>query len=244
MLIPAIDISNGKCVRLTKGNFDAKTEYSGDPVDVAKEYVDYGAKIIHVVDLDASIQQGNNRDTIEEICKAVPQCTIEVGGGIRTKTDVKQLISIGVKRLVLGSVLLNDFFRVVSWIIKYNVDFIASLDMRDKKIQISGWKEDSHVDYQELLKVIDNYAFKAVNFTDVNNDGTLEGIDIAFSNTVAEQTSIPVIIGGGIGSPQHIETVVEQGHKNIAGVIIGKAIYENKVNIKELLQKYPSPSSL
>ena len=190
-LIPAIDISNGKCVRLTKGSFDSKIEYDGNPIDVAKEYFDYGVTMIHVVDLDASIQQGNNRDTIEDICKAVPQCTIEVGGGIRTKMDVKQLIGIGVKRLVVGSVLLNDFFRLVSWLVKYEVDFVVSLDMRDKKIQIAGWKEDSNVNYKHLLKVINSYNFKAINFTDVNNDGTLSGLDIDFANIVAEKSHIP-----------------------------------------------------
>lgn len=238
-IIPAIDISNGRCVRLEQGKYDTRVDYSDEPAERAREYADYGARILHVVDLDACMNRSTNRDVIEEICKAVPHCIVEVGGGIHTKTDVQQLCNIGVKRLVLGSVLLSDFFEAVSWIDNFDCVFVATLDILENKMQLAGWTEASNINYNNYIKVINQNKFKGLNFTDVSNDGTMQGINLELANTVAEKSKIPVIIAGGIGSLEHIEEIMEQGHKHIKGLIIGKAIYENKINIKEILKRYP-----
>ncbi len=237
MIIPAIDISNGNCVRLIQGQLASKREYTADPVELVKEYRGYGAKLLHVVDLDASMNRGTNRALIQKMVAA--DIDIEVGGGIRTEEDVQQLLDIGIQRLVLGSVLLQDFPKVLSWIEKYGNIFVASLDLKDGKIQIEGWEQESKMNYGDFIENINKSSFLALNLTDVSSDGTLRGISMDFMNDIAKRVAIPVSIGGGIGSAAHIDEVMEKGDKNIKGLVIGRAIYENRISIQDILKKYP-----
>lgn len=241
-IIPAIDISGGRCVRLSQGNFDTKKVYSTDPVELAEEYFSIGAKRLHVVDLDAAFKRGNNRSIISEICKVTPpNCIVEVGGGIREEKDVKALINMGVHRLCLGTILVRDLFEVIHWTKKYGDMFIGSLDIKDGELQVAGWQQEGGINAEAFLEQIKNINLCSIEYTNVTKDGMLSGPDIEYAKTVADKSSAPVVISGGIGSLEDVEKVMNTKYENIVGVILGKSVFEGLVDLAEAFKKFPSP---
>lgn len=243
-IIPAIDISAGRCVRLTQGDFDTKKVYNEDPVQLAEEYFALGAKRIHIVDLDNAFGSGNNRALIHEICKVTPSDgIIEVGGGVREKQDIKVLLEMGVHRLCLGTILVQDIFQVIHWIKTFGSIFIGSIDVKDGNLHISGWQEEGDIEIEAFLKQIKTVNLCSIEYTNIQKDGMLAGADIAYSKTIADIVEKPVIISGGVGSLEDIEQIMNIEHKNIVGMILGKALFEGHIDLKEALQKYPSPDT-
>lgn len=241
-IIPAIDISQGRCVRLTKGDFSTKKVYNQDPVELAKKYVSWGAKRIHIVDLDAAFGKGNNRALIHEICDACSEeCIIEVGGGIRNTHDVKTLLAMGVDRLCLGTVLSEQMFDVIHWINKFGNIFVGSIDVKNNQVFISGWQKDNGVQLQDFIQQIKKVTLRSLQYTNINNDGTLNGADIKTAEYISSISHIPVIVSGGISSKEEIQSIMNNKDDNIVGIIVGKAIYENIIDIEEILDMYPSP---
>ncbi len=243
-IIPSIDISHSKCVRLVQGKKEDITHYPHDPVHTAALFVEYGATRIHVVDIDAAFCEGNNRAIIGEICREIESSAlIEVGGGIRSEHDVRQLVDLGVQRLSVGSSLVNNFFDVQHWIHAYGTIFSAALDARDNKIQISGWLKDSNIDILTLLEQLAVLDITCINYTNINVEGKMEGPDIKSTNQVATHAHVPVVLAGGVGDESHVHAVMNEASDNVFGIIIGKAIYENTIDIKKLLQQYPPAPS-
>lgn len=241
-IIPAIDISNGRCVRLTQGKFSAKKVYNQDPVELAKQYVAYGAKRIHLVDLDAAFRIGNNRAVISDICVACAKdCVIEVGGGIRNADDIKFLLDMGVDRLCLGTMLARDVFQIIHWINKFGKVFIGSLDVSDNKVQITGWQEDSEVEFGVFLDQIKEVQLCSIQFTNIIKDGMLAGVDLETATTIAKIAQVPVILSGGLGNLEELDQIMNNSHDNIVGVVVGKAFLEGVINLEEAFKKYPSP---
>lgn len=232
-IIPAIDILGGSCVRLYQGRFQEVVRYRDDPVAQAQEFEQAGATRIHVVDLDAARGEGHNRRIIGDICSAT-QCSIETGGGIRREDDVRQLRDAGVRYLIVGTVLVTEPERVAQWVSEYPDTFIAGLDAKNHRVQITGWQDDGIHTVADMLQRIRIMGISQLIFTNIEKDGTLAGPDIAATNEVARQFSPgTVILSGGIGKLEDCREVARKGEDNLVGIIVGKAIYNQNLTLTE-----------
>ncbi len=236
LIIPAIDLINGKCVRLERGDFNRVKVYSDNPVDIARSFEDAGVRWIHIVDLDAARGRENNREVIGRIKKAV-SCRVEVGGGVRKESDVKQLVEIGVDRIILGTIVVRDIKVVEAWVRKYGNVFIAGIDAKDGIVRVSGWEESTEVEDVELAKRVRDIGIEGIIYTNISRDGLLTGPDIDRTNLIARVSGIRVVLSGGIGSENDIRYVFNRG-LNVAGVITGKAVYERKIDLDRMVKLY------
>ncbi|MBN2440076.1 MAG: 1-(5-phosphoribosyl)-5-[(5-phosphoribosylamino)methylideneamino]imidazole-4-carboxamide isomerase [Spirochaetales bacterium] len=238
IIIPAIDILDSKCVRLYQGKYSDVTVYSQDPVEIIKSYEQAGATRIHIVDLDGAKGQGkNNRNIIKKMREAV-SCTLEIGGGIRSKEDIKELTTLGINHLILGTVFAKHPEKVKEWIDIFDAHFIAGIDALNGKVKITGWETDSGVDDIVLAKKAKEIGLKEIIYTNISNDGALTGPDIERTIMIAEQSDMPVILSGGISNKEDIAKVVKTECPLITGIIIGKAIYEQKVSVPDLISSF------
>jgi phosphoribosylformimino-5-aminoimidazole carboxamide ribotide isomerase len=238
VIIPAIDILDGRCVRLRQGNYDEASRYDiENPAERAKSFAALGIKRIHIVDLDAAKGQGkNNLDVIAEIRRVV-DITIEVGGGIRSQADVERLIDIGIDRLILGTVLVRDPEIAASWASRYGKKFIAGIDARDGVVKVSGWLESGGITDTALAAKAADMGMCSVIYTNIARDGMLSGPDFERTVLVARSANLPVIVSGGVGSDEDILAAAKYENEGIAGIITGKAVYEGKIDLPKLLQR-------
>lgn len=246
-IIPAIDLLDGKCVRLYRGDYAQSTEYKIDPVEVAAQFVREGARRIHLVDLNAARggatdRGSNNRKIIAAIRATVPEAVIEVGGGIRSAQDVEELKGIGVDRLIVGTVLVRRPELVEQWAARYPETFIAGIDAKDGEVRISGWEEGSSLTDTEAARLAREAGAVSIIYTNIQRDGTLQGPDIENSLMVADAGGLPVIVSGGIRGMQDFEEIKQISADRIAGVITGKAIYEQRIKLSEVIGAYQSPA--
>jgi phosphoribosylformimino-5-aminoimidazole carboxamide ribotide isomerase len=239
IIIPAIDILGGQCVRLTKGDYGRSTTYSARPEEVAARYQDAGARWIHVVDLDAARGQGDNRRTIALVRKAVG-LRIEVGGGVRSERDIEELLSLGIDRVVLGTVLVREPERVQDWAERFADQLIAGVDALQGQVKISGWEKQAGLTDEELARRLARQGFQRMIYTSIAVDGTLEGPDLAGTERVADASRMATILSGGISSNADVERVAARGHSFVKGVITGKALYEGRIDLRELIDRHQS----
>lgn len=227
-IIPAVDLYCGKCVRLREGKVEAKTEYSGEPWLVARKWQDQGAKWLHVVDLNAAFSgKIENMEVFRKARESV-RCKLQVGGGIRSIEAAREWFGAGADRIVL-STLLSENFPLASQIAEaFKGKVLASLDVRDGKLQVNGWKESAEMVSVETLS---ESGFAGVVFTDVGKDGTLEGQDGSFLEGL--NSVLPFYVAGGVSSA---EDVVALKKKGADGVILGKALYEGRISLKEAME--------
>jgi phosphoribosylformimino-5-aminoimidazole carboxamide ribotide isomerase len=238
-VIPAIDILNGHCVRLTQGSYDAVKEYDENPVEVAKRFIQAGAKRIHIVDLDgADGRPEANRSVIEKIRKET-DALLEVGGGIREEKDVEGLLEIGVDRLILGTVLAREPEKVAEWVGTYGGRFIAGIDARDGEVKISGWRESTSITALDLASLAGGMAVNSIIYTNITQDGMLAGPDIEGTSALAGGTKIPVILSGGISSLKDLRKIDKEAHPLVVGAVVGKALYEGRIDPEELFREFP-----
>ncbi|MEW5814383.1 MAG: 1-(5-phosphoribosyl)-5-[(5-phosphoribosylamino)methylideneamino]imidazole-4-carboxamide isomerase [Spirochaetota bacterium] len=238
IIIPAIDLLEGECVRLHQGRYSQATVYYKDPVEVARLFESAGAKRIHIVDLNAARGKGrSNRRTIKKIRQAVA-CMLEVGGGIRTDKDVLELIEIGIDRLVLGTVFANETGTVAQWINRYGKLFMAGIDAFNGDVRISGWEEGTGITDTSLAVKAKEIGIASIIYTNISKDGTLEGPDIKNTRRMARLSGLPLILSGGIGSEKDIMAVIRTGDPSIVGIITGKALYEGKFLLEDIIKKY------
>ncbi|KHO63286.1 1-(5-phosphoribosyl)-5-((5-phosphoribosylamino)methylideneamino) imidazole-4-carboxamide isomerase [Thermoanaerobacter sp. YS13] len=232
VLIPAIDIMEGKCVRLTKGDFNTKEVYYENPVDVAKMWEELGAKRIHVVDLDGAKQghlvNGNVIEQITKNCKA----EIEVGGGIRNRETIDYLFSVGVTYVILGSAAIYDKDLLLYSLYNYGERMIVGIDSKNGEVAVSGWLEKTKIKDIELAKKMKEIGVKTIIFTDISKDGTLNGPNFKALENILK-TAVQVIASGGISSMEDLKKLKEMG---AYGAIIGKALYIGKINFKSALE--------
>ena len=238
IIIPAIDLLDGSCVRLLKGNYNESTIYHSDPVKMAKKLAGSGCERLHIVDLDAARGKGkNNREIIRKIRNSI-DIVIETGGGIRTDADVKELLDIGIDRLILGTVFAKNPEIAARWTDKYGSYFIAGIDALNGEVKISGWEEGSSLKDTDLAKQAASNGIISIIYTNIDKDGTLEGPDIENSIRIAEVSKLPVIISGGISRDDDFKVITDLNHPGIAGVITGKAVYENRIDLQKVIKKY------
>lgn len=232
-IIPAIDLIDGKCVRLTQGDYAREKVYRDDPVEVAREFQAAGLTRLHLVDLDGAKKgQVVNWRVIEAICKET-SLKVDVGGGIKKEDDIKKLFGFGVSQVNLGSIAVRDPDLVRAWIETYGERIILSADVRDGRVAVSGWQEASSLTVDELINTYASAGLSFVTCTDISTDGTLAGPAIGlYEQLVAAFPTIHVVASGGVGSIKDIDRLATTG---VYGVIVGKALYEGKITAAELM---------
>jgi phosphoribosylformimino-5-aminoimidazole carboxamide ribotide isomerase len=227
-LFPAIDLRGGRCVRLYQGDFDQETVYGDDPVAQARRFADAGAPWVHVVDLDASRGQGSNREIVTAIAAAVGPTPVQTGGGVRDGS----LLDEGVARVVLGSLAVDDRAATAALIAAHPGSVAIGLDHRDGELRTRGWEEGSGVPLAEALAWPELAGAAAFVITNIAKDATLEGPDVAGLVAAAAATTTPVVASGGVGTLDDLRALAGAG---VAGVIVGKALYEGRFTIEEAL---------
>jgi len=232
LIIPAIDIKNGRCVRLTQGNFEREKVYSEDPAAIARQWEEQGTQMLHIVDLDGA-KDGNlaNSEVIKKIAQSV-KIPLQVGGGIRDKEAVKTLLSNGVSRVILGTVALENEDELKNILNEFASQVAIALDTKDGKLMKQGWLENSDKSIISTALKLEELGVKRFIYTDVVRDGTLTEPNYKEIANLAENIVVPVIASGGISTVASIKQLKSIG---VEGVIIGKALYEGKIDLKEAL---------
>ena len=237
-IFPAIDIKDGKCVRLLKGDFNKSTEYEKSPADQATEFSNLGYKNLHIIDLDGALK-GNpiNGNLIREICK-IKGVEIQVGGGIRSIEHIKQLIDYGVDKIILGTVVIEDIKFLNDVCNKFENKIAISLDVREGYLALRGWKKQTDILASEFVKKIEDTGVSRIIYTDINRDGTLTKPNLLETFKFSELTKIPVVVSGGVGSINDIVNVKvhRQSNPKIEGVIVGKAMYDGRLSHDQLVK--------
>ena len=234
-IIPAIDIIDGKCVRLSKGDYDTKKVYHENPLDVAKEYEANGIQYLHLVDLDgAKAKTIKNLKTLE-ILATKTNLIIDFGGGIKTRESLKSAFNAGANQVTIGSIAVENPELCIDWINEFGAEkLILGADCLHRKVKTSGWLENSDLDVIAFIQSYQNKGIKDVICTDISKDGMLEGPSFELYKEILNQSEVSLISSGGISSIQDLEDLKELG---CSGAIIGKALYEGKITLKEL-QKF------
>ena len=233
-LIPAIDIIDGKCVRLTKGDYNQKTVYNDSPADVARQFEDMGFKRLHVVDLDGAKSKHIVNDHVLKAITDATNLKVDFGGGLKTDDDLKKAFEAGASMVTIGSIAVTKPELFLSWLKEYGANkLILGADVRNGKISINGWKEDSAEELLPLKQYVD-HGVKNVLCTEISKDGTLQGPAIELYRQIMDAyPTLHLIASGGVGCTNDIHNLNDSG---IPAVVFGKAFYEGKINIEELWQ--------
>ena len=228
-ILPAIDLKEGKAVRLTKGLMESAKIYSDEPWQIAKRFEEMGARWLHVVDLNGAFAgEPKNIEQIEKIRKNT-NLKMELGGGIRDEETIKRYVDLGIDRLILGSIALKDPAFVKAMAAKYPI--AVGIDAIDGYVAVEGWAEKSQMKATELAKEFAASGVEAIICTDVGKDGTLSGVNVEFTVSIAEASGIPTVASGGVRDIEDIKKLLET--RKVAGVIVGKAFYEGTIDLEE-----------
>lgn len=232
-IIPAIDIIDGKCVRLSQGDYGQKTVYNENPLEVAKSFQDHGVTHLHLVDLDGAKSAKVVNWKVLETIASQTSLQIDFGGGVKSDADIYKVFESGAHQVTAGSIAVKSPEKVEEWMTKYGPEkIILGADVRDKKIAISGWKEDSGIDLFPFLDKFSTKGIQSVICTDISKDGMLSGSSIdLYKEILATFSELKLIASGGVKSMKEIVQLQEAG---LYGAIVGKAIYEGKITLKEL----------
>jgi phosphoribosylformimino-5-aminoimidazole carboxamide ribotide isomerase len=232
-IIPAIDLRDGKCVRLIQGRYNHQITYRDDPVKQAQEFISAGAKWLHIVDLDgAKAGKPVNTDTISAIA-ALGQLKIEVGGGLREEASIKQLLDMGIERVIIGTKAVSDFEWFSEMAKKFSGKIALGLDARDDKVATDGWTKSSSESLLEFATRAAKLPLAAIIYTDITKDGMMAGPNLERTKMLAEMVRVPVIASGGIRETADIKKLAELG---VEAVIIGRALYEGTLSLVEAIK--------
>ena len=237
IILPAIDIKDGKCVRLIKGDFNQMTSYEKSPFDQAKIYFQNGFKNIHIVDLDGALKgKSSNSNIVKEIIKNF-KLKIQIGGGIRTIDDIDSWVKNGVDKVIVGTAAIENKNLLKTACEKFKNKIAISLDVKDGFIFLSGWKKQTNILASDFLKEVQNFGISRIIYTDINKDGTKKGPNIKDTIELSSKFKIPFIISGGISSIEDVKKIKSLNNSNIEGVIVGKSIYDGDIKINELAKE-------
>ena len=236
IIFPAIDIKDGKCVRLVKGNVDQMTSYKNTPFDQAKIYSQNGFKNIHIVDLDGALEEKSSKTNIvKEILNSF-KLKIQIGGGIRTLEDISNWVKSGADKVIIGTAAVENKNLLKTACEKFKKKIALSLDVKDGLIFLSGCKKKTNILAADFLKEIENFGNSRIIYTDIDKDGTKKGPNIKDAIELSNKVKIPFIISGGISSIEDIKKIKSLNNSNIEGVIVGKSIYDGDIKVKELAE--------
>jgi phosphoribosylformimino-5-aminoimidazole carboxamide ribotide isomerase len=237
IVIPAIDLKDGKCVRLAQGDFQRVTVYSEDPVEIAERWRTQGAQRIHVVDLDGSLAGSpRNRAVIVEIIKAIP-IPVELGGGIRDMNTVEYYIRQGVQWVILGTAALRNETFVKDACRQFSGRIIIGIDARDGRVAVQGWTEKTSETAADIARRYENHEPAAIVYTDIQRDGMESGVNIEATRILAEAVNIPIIASGGVAGMRDIEQVLKLETAGVMGVIVGKALYTGGLSLEAAIDR-------
>jgi len=236
LVIPAIDLKNGSCVRLVQGRKTDATVYDASPVEMAQQFVRTGARMIHVVDLDGAFKGGEspNRAVVKEIVAAV-DVAVEFGGGVRTIDDVQQLCDAGVARIVLGTVAVESPDLLRELILRFADRICVGIDARAGQVMTRGWESETQISSVDLARLVAGAGIKRIIYTDIARDGMLTGPNIDQTIAVARAANVQVTASGGVSSLDDIKRLRDAGEPLLDSVIVGKALYEQKFKLEDAI---------
>ena len=235
IFFPAIDLKDGKCVRLFKGDMNQATIFNNNPSSQALEFENLGFKFLHLVDLDGAIAgKIINKSAIIEILKTIKIPT-QLGGGIRSLQDIEEALSLGVHRVILGTIALTNPKLVIEACKKFPGKIVIGIDAKNGFVATQGWVEDSKISAIELGKRLEYCGASAIIYTDISRDGTLTGFDFAGTKQLAQNLLIPIIASGGVASDDDLTKVHQLKKDGVVGAIIGRALYEKKISVEKLV---------
>ena len=238
ILIPAIDLKQGQCVRLRQGRMEDSTVFSDDPVAMAGKWVSQGCQRLHLVDLDGAFEgKPVNADVIEEITTAFPDLPIQIGGGIRTVETVEAYLAAGVSFVIIGTQAVKKPEFVTELCAEFPGNVIVGIDARNGMVAVQGWAEDSDQSAEHLAQRFEDQGVSAIVYTDINRDGMMQGINLEATRLLAESVNIPVIASGGATDMEDIKQLNSVKDSGIEGVILGRALYERTISLPEA-QRY------
>ncbi len=236
IVIPAIDLKQGKCVRLKQGLMEESTVFSDDPVAMAGKWVEQGCQRLHLVDLDGAFAgQPVNADIIEDICATYPDTPVQIGGGIRNLETAEAYLEAGAKYVIIGTQAVKQPEFVTELCVEFPDSVIVGIDAKDGKVAIQGWAEGSDQQAEDLAKQFEDDGVHAIVYTDISRDGMMQGVNVQATARLAEAVDIPVIASGGVASMDDIHRLAEVRDSGIAGVIVGRALYEGTIDLNEAL---------
>ena len=235
ILFPAIDIRNGRCVRLTEGKFECETVFAEDPAEMAVRWADAGAEYLHVVDLDGALAgQSSNTEVIKRILAKV-KMPVQVGGGIRTLANIENMLALGVTRVILGSVAVRDPELVREACQKFPGQVVVGIDAKNGEVAVEGWGICGGIGAIELAKKMAAVGVEHIIFTDISRDGMLSGVNVEATAELAKASGVKVIASGGVSSLADLKALQLHEADGIEGCIVGKAIYTGALDLKEAL---------
>ncbi len=229
-IYPAIDIKDGKCVRLLQGRFSDVTVYGDDPAAMAKKWESMGGEFIHVVDLDGALRGHSvNADIIRKICQSV-NVPVQTGGGIRTMEDIETKLACGINRVIIGTKAVSDSEFVKKAVDTYGEKIVIGIDAKNGMVAVEGWEKTSDFTAVEFAKKMTDIGVKTIVYTDIATDGTLAGPNTAAMAEMVKSVSADIIASGGVGNIEHIKALIPTG---VEGVIVGRALYTGNVDLRE-----------
>lgn len=232
LLIPAIDLKDGKCVRLRQGRMDEVTEFSDDPLAMAKRWVEAGAKRLHVVDLDgAAAGAPVNAGIVQEIASEFPNVPIQIGGGIRDEDTVQTYLEAGVQYAIIGTKAVSAPHFVNDLCLEFPGHIIVGLDAKDGRVAVKGWSKLSHHDVIDMAQRFEQDGVAAIIYTDISRDGMMTGVNVESTVSLARSVNIPIIASGGVSNLGDVKALCEVAEEGITGMIIGRALYEGDIDL-------------
>lgn len=233
LLIPAIDLKGGRCVRLRQGRMDEETVYGEDPLAMAERWVNEGARRLHIVDLDGAMDgKPANLQHIERIASTLSDVPIQVGGGIRDEDTIERYLDAGVSYVIIGTKAVTAPHFVADICVEFPNRVIVGLDAKDGKVAVDGWSKLSHHDVNDLAQQFERDGVEAFVYTDISRDGMLSGVNLESTVELARSVAVPVIASGGISSLDDVRTLASLADEGITGAITGRAIYEGTLDFK------------
>ena len=236
LIFPAIDIRGGKCVRLLKGDFAQETVFSDDPAAMARKWQQQGAQFLHLVDLDGALAgKSQNLATVRAILSVVT-IPVELGGGIRTMANIDEVLALGVRRIILGSVAVHDPDMVKAACAKYGNRVVVGIDAKDGIVAVDGWGVSGNVQVGTLAKAMAEAGVRTIIYTDIARDGTLEGVNVEATARLARESGVQIVASGGVKSVEDIRALKAYEKNGIEGVIVGKSIYMGTLDLQEAIE--------
>jgi phosphoribosylformimino-5-aminoimidazole carboxamide ribotide isomerase len=234
LLIPAIDLKNGQCVRLRQGQMEQVTVFSDNPVEMAGRWLDAGARRLHIVDLDGAVAgKPVNAGVIQQIADKFPELPIQVGGGIRDVETVQVYLEAGVQYTIIGTKAVNAPHFVNDLCLEFPGHIIVGLDAKDGKVAIDGWSKLSNHDVIDLARHFEQDGVAAIVYTDISRDGMMQGVNVDATMRLAQEINIPVIASGGVSTLDDIRALLAVEEEGIEGAIIGRALYEGSISFAD-----------
>lgn len=233
-IFPAIDLVGGKCVRLIQGQYHRQITYEDDPVKQAKLFAEAGAKWLHIVDLEgAKVGEPINMDAVEAIVSSGVGLKIEIGGGVRNEEGIRQMLDAGVERVIIGTGAVSEFDWFVQMVNKFPHKLVLGLDARGSRVAIRGWTKEGQCQLWDIAAQVGNLPLAAIIYTDINKDGMMDGPNFERTQAMVDAVNIPVIAAGGVTELDDVVKLIELG---VGGVVIGRALYEGSLDLKEAIK--------